>query len=130
MHSEYLFRYISGNGDTCSFGFWWKGEAGRIEVRYRLPDRVRTSPRVDYDGEYVPQLHSIYKFWHPTMPFSPEFVQAFNAWEQGDHLEQVALMQARPGVYGTWAEIEHEYPPPVPVRGILWKDGKYEAIGA
>lgn len=128
MHSPYHFRYIAGSGDTRGYEFWHQGKAGRIEVRYRMPDLRKLMEPVE--AEYREQINSIYRFYHDTLPFTAEFVQAFNDWEMGDHLEQVSQMQAMPGTYGTWAEIEHLCPPPIRVRGIVWKDGKYEPIAA
>jgi phospholipase/lecithinase/hemolysin len=91
-----------------------------------MPDLSKLPQSVE--AEYKEQVHSIYRFYHDTLPFTAEFVRAFNAWEMGDHLEQVSHMQTRPDTYGTWAEIEHLCPPPVPVRGIVWTDDGYVAI--
>ncbi len=130
MHSRFHFKFVVGCNVTSKFSFYAANAAGSLEICEWTPDPSKVNPhaKIDWQREYVERVNTVYKFWHPTLPFTPEFVDEFNAWRTGTHLEAVAQMQAAPEKYGTWAEIEHLCPPPAVLRGVVWRDDRWAEL--
>ena len=130
MHSRYHFKFMIGDRTDTKFRFWSDNAEGQLHTCTALPDRERLNPTalVDWEAEYVGRLNTIYRFWHPTLAFTREFVDAFNTWQMGEHLEEVAIIQGDPGKYGEWSEVEHLCPPPPRLKGVVWQDGRYVEI--
>lgn len=130
MNSSYHFKFVIGDNVTAKFRFYSQGQEGEFHICTGMPDRARYNPinESDWESQIVGRLNTIYRFWHPTLPFTREFVQSFNGWQMAEHLAEIAQMQAAPEKYGTWEEIEHLCPPPARLRGVVWQDGRYVDI--
>jgi hypothetical protein len=127
MHSKYDFKFVAGSNETSRFKFHADHVEGSLEICSGLPDRSRMNPhaKFDWQREFVERVNTIYRFYHPTLAFTTEFVDAFNDWRQAEYLEWVAQIQAMPERYGTWADIEAMCPPPAMLRGVVWQDGRF-----